>query len=252
MSGSSTARRRGRRWASTRIGSSPSSAPNPDAPKRQAGISFLVIEMNSPGIEVRPIQLIDGGYEVNEVFFNDVRVPADQLIGEENAGWSYGKFLLGNERTRGSPVSATPSWPSPRRRSSPPRRRRSTGRCSTTRSSRPGSLSWRTSSSRWNDPAARRRLLGRRQAEPGVESAEAARQRTPAGRHRDPHRHRRPQFLLAVAPPDPAAANGTADITAPAWHSGRSCTTSTTARSRSTAVAPRSSAKSSTKPSLGL
>ena len=72
---------------------------NPDAPKRQAGISFLLIDMNTPGIDVRPIQLIDGGYEVNEVFFNDVRVPADQLVGEENAGWSYAKFLLGNERT---------------------------------------------------------------------------------------------------------------------------------------------------------
>ena len=96
---------------------------NPDAPKRQAGISFLVIEMNSPGIEVRPIQLIDGGYEVNEVFFNDVRVPADQLIGE-NAGWSYGKFLLGNERTGVARVGNTKLAP-PRRSS---RRRDEDGR----------------------------------------------------------------------------------------------------------------------------
>ena len=55
--------------------------------------------MTSPGVTVRPIQLIDGGREVNEIFFDDVRVPADQLVGEENAGWDYAKFLLGNERT---------------------------------------------------------------------------------------------------------------------------------------------------------
>ncbi|MGH3267027.1 MAG: acyl-CoA dehydrogenase family protein, partial [Trebonia sp.] len=48
---------------------------------------------------LRPIKLIDGGHEVNEVFFEDVRVPADQLVGEENKGWTYAKFLLGNERT---------------------------------------------------------------------------------------------------------------------------------------------------------
>lgn len=72
---------------------------DPQAPKRQAGISFLLIDMATPGITVRPINLIDGGHEVNEVFFEDVRVPADQLVGEENQGWTYAKFLLGNERT---------------------------------------------------------------------------------------------------------------------------------------------------------
>lgn len=72
---------------------------DPDAPKRQQGISFLLIDMKTPGITVRPIKLIDGGYEVNEVWFEDVRVPAENLVGEENAGWSYAKFLLGNERT---------------------------------------------------------------------------------------------------------------------------------------------------------
>lgn len=72
---------------------------DPNAPKKQAGISFLLIDMNTPGITLRPIKLIDGSYEVNEVFFEDVRVPADQLVGEENQGWSYAKFLLGNERT---------------------------------------------------------------------------------------------------------------------------------------------------------
>src|ERR1700761_4989422 len=72
---------------------------DPQAPKKQAGISFLLIDLDSPGITMRPIKLIDGGVEVNEVFFEDVRVPADQLVGEENKGWTYAKFLLGNERT---------------------------------------------------------------------------------------------------------------------------------------------------------
>jgi alkylation response protein AidB-like acyl-CoA dehydrogenase len=72
---------------------------DPQAPKRQAGISFLLMDMNTPGITLRPIKTIDGGQEVNEVFFSDVRVPADQLVGEENQGWTYAKFLLGNERT---------------------------------------------------------------------------------------------------------------------------------------------------------
>ncbi|WP_280350670.1 acyl-CoA dehydrogenase family protein [Nocardia abscessus] len=72
---------------------------DPDAPKKQAGISFLLFDVKSPGVTIRPIKLIDGGYEVNEVFFENVRVPADQLVGEENMGWTYAKFLLGNERT---------------------------------------------------------------------------------------------------------------------------------------------------------
>ncbi|MEI9414430.1 acyl-CoA dehydrogenase family protein [Mesorhizobium sp. Cs1321R2N1] len=70
---------------------------NPDV-KKQDGISFLLIDMKTPGVEVRPIKLIDGGNEVNEVFFSDVRVPVENLIGEENKGWTYAKFLLGNER----------------------------------------------------------------------------------------------------------------------------------------------------------
>ena len=67
--------------------------------KKQEGISFLLIDMKTPGITVRPITLIDGGHEVNEVFFDDVRVPAENLVGQENKGWDYAKFLLGNERT---------------------------------------------------------------------------------------------------------------------------------------------------------
>src|SRR6202521_5393105 len=69
------------------------------AAKKQQGISFLLIDMKTPGITVRPIVTIDGGREVNEVFFDDVRVPVENLVGEENKGWDYAKFLLGNERT---------------------------------------------------------------------------------------------------------------------------------------------------------
>jgi pimeloyl-CoA dehydrogenase large subunit len=69
------------------------------AAKKQEGISFLLIDMKTPGITVRPIQTIDGSHEVNEVFFDDVKVPAENLVGEENKGWNYAKFLLGNERT---------------------------------------------------------------------------------------------------------------------------------------------------------
>jgi pimeloyl-CoA dehydrogenase large subunit len=69
------------------------------AAKKQQGISFLLIDMKTPGITVRPIQTIDGGREVNEVWLDNVRVPVGNLVGEENKGWDYAKFLLGNERT---------------------------------------------------------------------------------------------------------------------------------------------------------
>ena len=71
---------------------------NPAA-KKQEGISFILIDMKTPGITLRPIVTIDGGREVNEVFFDDVKVPAENLVGQENKGWDYAKFLLGNERT---------------------------------------------------------------------------------------------------------------------------------------------------------
>ncbi len=67
--------------------------------KKQEGISFLLIDMKSPGISLKPIVLLDGHAEVNEVFFDDVRVPAENLIGEENKGWTYAKLLLTHERT---------------------------------------------------------------------------------------------------------------------------------------------------------
>ena len=79
---------------------------DPEA-KKQRGISFLLIDMTSPGVTVRPIELIDGGHEVNEVWFEDVRVPAENLVGELNHGWDYAKFLLGNERVGVAPVGAT-------------------------------------------------------------------------------------------------------------------------------------------------
>ena len=71
---------------------------DPEA-KKQQGISFLLIDMKSPGITVRPIITLEGGHEVNEVFFDNVEVPAENLIGEENKGWTYAKHLLSHERT---------------------------------------------------------------------------------------------------------------------------------------------------------
>ncbi len=80
---------------------------DPTAEKKQRGISLLVFPMESPGVTLRPIELIDGSFEVNEVFFEDVRVPAENLIGEENRGWDYAKFLLGNERVGIARVGAS-------------------------------------------------------------------------------------------------------------------------------------------------
>ena len=67
--------------------------------KKQEGISFLLIDMKTPGITVRPIITLDEDHEVNEVFFEDVKVPVENLVGEENRGWTYAKYLLGHERT---------------------------------------------------------------------------------------------------------------------------------------------------------
>ena len=67
--------------------------------KQQEGISFLLIDMDTPGIEVRPIILLEGTHEVNEVWFDNVEVPVENLVGEENKGWTYAKYLLTHERT---------------------------------------------------------------------------------------------------------------------------------------------------------
>jgi alkylation response protein AidB-like acyl-CoA dehydrogenase len=72
---------------------------NPNAAKRQEGISFLLVDMKTPGITVRPIISIDGAHHLNEVFFDDVKVPVSMRVFEENKGWDVAKFLLGNERT---------------------------------------------------------------------------------------------------------------------------------------------------------
>ena len=70
---------------------------NPDAPKHK-GISYFICPMDAPGIEIRPIIEMTGGHTFNEVFFDDVRIPAENLVGEENEGWSLAKVTLGNER----------------------------------------------------------------------------------------------------------------------------------------------------------
>jgi len=71
---------------------------DPKAEKKQDGISFLLVDMKTPGITVRPIILMDQGHEVNEVFFDEVRVPAENLVHEEGKGWTVAKYLLGYER----------------------------------------------------------------------------------------------------------------------------------------------------------
>lgn len=70
-----------------------------DAPKKQEGLSILLVSMDAPGITVKPIITIDGAHEVNEVFFDDVRIPASDIVGQAGKGWDYAKYLLGHERT---------------------------------------------------------------------------------------------------------------------------------------------------------
>jgi len=72
-----------------------------DTPRQQDGISFILIDMNSPGITIRPILTVGGDHEVNQVFFDDVRVPVANRVGEEGKGWTYGKYLLEFERGSG-------------------------------------------------------------------------------------------------------------------------------------------------------
>ncbi|MCB1573244.1 MAG: acyl-CoA dehydrogenase family protein, partial [Xanthomonadales bacterium] len=79
---------------------------DPEA-KKQLGISFLLIDMKTPGISVRPTRLLDGHYEVNEIWFDNVRVPVTNRVGDENAGWTYAKYLLGHERTNIAGIGAS-------------------------------------------------------------------------------------------------------------------------------------------------
>lgn len=78
---------------------------NSDKPQR--GISFILVDMKSPGVRIQPTRLLDGTVEVNEIWFDNVRVPAENLIGEENQGWTYAKFLLGHERTNIAGIGAS-------------------------------------------------------------------------------------------------------------------------------------------------
>ena len=75
--------------------------------KRQEGISFLLIDMKTPGITVRPLILMDGGHEVNEVFFDNVKVPVENLVYEEGKGWTVAKYLLGHERMNTGRIGAS-------------------------------------------------------------------------------------------------------------------------------------------------
>ena len=75
--------------------------------KPQRGISFVLVDMRSPGIRVQPTRLLDGTHEVNEVWFDNVRVPVANRIGDENQGWTYAKFLLGHERTNIAGIGAS-------------------------------------------------------------------------------------------------------------------------------------------------
>jgi alkylation response protein AidB-like acyl-CoA dehydrogenase len=74
--------------------------------RQQQGISFLLIDMKSPGITVRPIIMLDGEHEINDIFFDNVKVPVANLIGEENKGWTYAKFLLSHERSGNAGIGA--------------------------------------------------------------------------------------------------------------------------------------------------
>ncbi len=75
--------------------------------RRQDGISFLLIDMRTPGVTVRPLRLMDGGHEVNEVFFDDVKVPIENLVHEEGKGWTVAKYLLGHERMNTARIGAS-------------------------------------------------------------------------------------------------------------------------------------------------
>lgn len=125
---------------------------DPDAPRKQQGLSFLLLDLNTPGVERRPIRLIDGSAEVNEFFFDDVRLPVENLVGEENKGWSYAKFLLGNERNGIAQIGAS-SGSTPTSRRLPPGGRPRTARSPGIRSSAPRCTGSRPPCSRWRPPS---------------------------------------------------------------------------------------------------
>jgi alkylation response protein AidB-like acyl-CoA dehydrogenase len=112
--------------------------------KPQTGISFLLLDMKSPGVTVRPIKLLDGGHEVNEVFFDNVEVPAENLIGEENKGWTYAKHLLSHERTNIADVNRAKRELERLKRIARSRGRLRRRSASATRSPSSKSTSWRS------------------------------------------------------------------------------------------------------------
>ena len=194
--------------------------------------------MTSPGVTVRPIELIDGGHEVNEVWFEDVRVPAENLVGELNDGWDYAKFLLGNERVGVAPVGVDQAGA---------RAGQGASRgpvLSTTRWSRPGSPTLENELLALELTALRvvAQLRGR-QAAPRLVGAQAQGLRAPAGGQRAGRRPgraglaglRRRRRLRARA------------VAAPRRHRP----TSTSARPPSTAARTRSNGRSSPRRSWG-
>ncbi len=156
--------------------------------KKQAGISMILCPMDAEGVTVRPIQLIDGSSEVNEVFFEDVRVPAENMVGDVNTGWTQAKFLLGNERVGVAPIGAIK-----RNLATAKELAAKSGvlddpligravRRDRERAARPGA-----------DRAARGRQLRRRQAAPGLLGAQAQGDRAAAGGLGADGRHLRPR-----------------------------------------------------------
>ena len=101
--------------------------------------------MKTPGITVRPIYLMDGGHEVNEVFFDDVKVPAENLVHEEGKGWTVAKYLLGYERMGTGRIGVSKRELLRLKEVAAEAPRRTASRCSTTRASATGSRAWRSS-----------------------------------------------------------------------------------------------------------
>ena len=156
--------------------------------KPQTGISFLLIDMKSPGITVRPIIMLDGEHEVNEVFFDNVEVPAENLVGEENKGWTYAKHLLGaraHQHRRRQPRQA--------RAGAAQAHRQGRGRVRRRALPRPDRAARGRHRGAGDDGAARAVGREERQAEPGRgRPAEDPRQRDPAALHRADDAGRRP------------------------------------------------------------
>ena len=156
--------------------------------RRQEGISFLLIDMRSPGVEVRPIITLDGEHEVNEVFFSDVRVPAANLVGEENRGWTCAKYLLTYERTNIAGVGQ--STAALARLKAMAARQRRNGRPLADDPSPRAWRGWRSSWPTCAPPTCAWWPPSRRRAGRGKLDAEDTRHPDPPGNHRaEPPRH---------------------------------------------------------------